>query len=71
MSSMTSNLIALRAHSQGAVRVTTWNKQPGFHKNCLYYANNALLIIQPGVEIPCFILGLPWYIVQYTPWGVY
>ena len=33
----------------------------------IIYINNALLIIQPGVEIPCFIFGLPWYIVQYTP----
>ena len=38
-----------------------------FTKNRLYYTNNALLIIQPGVEIPCFIFGLPWYIVHYTP----
>ena len=25
-----------------------------FHKNRLYYIDNALLIIQPGVEIPCY-----------------
>ena len=37
--------------------------------NRLYYINNALWIIQPGVEIPCFIFGLRLYIVQYTPWG--
>ena len=53
---------------QPVIQIRIWNKQPGFHSNRLYYINNALWIIQPGVEIPCFIFGLPWYIVQYTPY---